>query len=792
LKRRSFVEMTVAAALAPALLPPDSKTWPLAEKPSVYGGVRPETITIAYNPDLSPEVAAAKELRDFLHRMTGKEPQMQAGANEDQCPRGSVWMVVGRTALTKLWISSGVLQDPLEKHREAYVVRSLDKAPGRYVLFLGGTGIATLYAVYDYLENCCKVGFFWDGDHVPSLGLIPVQDVGISTQPYFSERMYMNLCLYWYSVPWWDWEDWRQYIDWTLKSRFNILSLWDTPGEDLLWNKLWKKLGVEISDNSYSGPPYGIFEPTKYGIDPPLLAGWREGQCDLNRKVVQYARSRGMRTVAPAVSGVAPQELARIYPHTKTFQLAWTGLAKQSYVHPSDPLYHRAGKAFLEEYISTYGTDHLYWLENYLETIIDGSKELQEDVRREIAGANFKVVNEVDPQGVGILPGWTYLIFPGKWTPQLVQEHLSRVPADRVEILDFFADVFPLYKQMDYFYRIPWHFGIIHSFAGQTYLHGRMELIEKQVQEVTRDPRAKRCKGFSLLNEVSHHNYFYYQFVVKLGWNPSEVDLPTFTHHYAMTRYGEAAAPTMSEVLQELLKSVYGDGVVAPPLYLHRLGSEIEFRVAENKEYIPHLRRALERALEAGETLAQNCFYLHDLNDITRQYLAELFNSHLLSLIKAQGDLEPVAFDREAEFLDQIMGEIEAVLGYDAYYWLSPYIQKARSLPGAPPDVDVRVRDILTRWAQGKGDTVLRDYACRDYYETVQGYYRPRVRAYIRNMRERMMRGQLTYRADSNMNREYEEIEKKWDAEGFALRETAADPGGLIGEVENILKKWPS
>ena len=60
----------------------------------------------------------------------------------------------------------------------------------------------------------------------------------------------MNLTLYWSSAPWWEWDDWKAYVDWTLKARFNILSLWDTPGEDVAWNKAWKRLGLEISDLS--------------------------------------------------------------------------------------------------------------------------------------------------------------------------------------------------------------------------------------------------------------------------------------------------------------------------------------------------------------------------------------------------------------------------------------------------------------------------------------------------------------------------------------------------------------
>jgi hypothetical protein len=175
---------------------------------------------------------------------------------------------------------------------------------------------------------------------------------------------------------------------------------------------------------------------------------------------------------------------------------------------------------------------------------------------------------------------------------------------------------------------------------------------------------------------------------------------------------------------------------------------------------------------------------------MARQYLAELFRAHLLGMIAAEKNLDAPAFEREASLVESILEEIAAVLSYDAYYWLTPSVRQARSLPGAPADIDVRVRDILTLWDHGRGQKVLHDYACRDYYEIVQGYYRPRVQAYIRTMRERLQRGQKTYAADANLTREYDEIEKKWVAEGFALRQETPNPQALIARAAEILKKF--
>jgi len=752
--------------------------------------VESRDIIIVYNSSDSAETAAAQELQSFLGRITKVQPRMVAETSQGNVEQATSRFLVGRTPSMEELISSGKLQDPAKKNAEAYLVQSVISGGKPHVAFLGGTGIATLYAVYHYLEKACGCGFYWDGDHVPHRETLPVQDINISAQPCFRERMCMNLTLYWYSAPWWEWEDWKGYIDWALKARFNILSLWDTPGEDVAWKRAWKRLGVEISDNSYSGPPYEIFAPIKYGVRPPLTEAWREGQSELNKQITQYARRRGMRSLAPAVPGIVPPEYASAHPEARTFEISWAQLPKQKYLHPLSPQYHDVGKAFLEEYISLYGTDHFYWLENYLECDVEGPNEVQSDVRREIAGANFQVMDEVDNQGVGIYSAWSFLFKPQYWTPQLIKESLERMPAERVRVLDQWAEMVPEDKRTDYFNGRPWHFGVVYSFGGNTNLHGNMAFVEKQFQNLIDDPRAKQCVGFYPNEETIHHNYFYYEFLCRLGWNPKEVDLRSFTRDYARERYGESAAPVMIEALGELLASVYGSDDLTQPLYWHRLGTGADYfrlRVSNRRAFIPHLRKALERALSAAPTLGSNPLYLHDLNDIGRQYLAELFGAHVLKIQEAEAALDKAAFESEANLLESLLESVETLLSHDDYYWLSPIIRKARMLPGAPTDVDVRVRDIFTLWAD-----VIRDYASRDYYELVRGYYHPRVTTYIRALRDALNQDQRMIYNATELDREYDAIERKWVKEGFPLADRQPDPKQVIQAIQTMLAKFES
>jgi hypothetical protein len=154
---------------------------------------------------------------------------------------------------------------------------------------------------------------------------------------------------------------------------------------------------------------------------------------------------------------------------------------------------------------------------------------------------------------------------------------------------------------------------------------------------------------------------------------------------------------------------------------------------------------------------------------------------------EAHAALDKAAFEREAGLLESLMESIEALLSHDDHYWLSPSIRKARKLRGAPKDVDMRARDILTLWAD-----VIRDYACRDYYELVQGYYHPRVSTYISAVRNALDMDQRRVYDPTELDREYGAIERKWVEEGFPLVDRQPNPPEVITTVEKILAKFAS
>ena len=91
-----------------------------------------------------------------------------------------------------------------------------------YCVLGGSRGRATLYAVYDFLEKECGVGYFADGDFIPSSKTLSWAPMNRTEKPYFQHRMAPNACSYVYSSQYWDTKRWKKEHDYMVKRKMNF------------------------------------------------------------------------------------------------------------------------------------------------------------------------------------------------------------------------------------------------------------------------------------------------------------------------------------------------------------------------------------------------------------------------------------------------------------------------------------------------------------------------------------------------------------------------------------------
>ena len=734
-----------------------------------------------------PEDHAAQEFAKYAGQIIGSKPATIAPGVFD-LESGRVRVVVGRTGATQSLLDRGVLRVPRDLGEEGFLIRSLQDGSQRYLVLLGGSPRATLYAVYHYLEKCCRVGFFSDGEQVPRLERMPADGLDLVERPRWPTREYMMDCEY--TSYWWGPEEWKQEVDWAAKHKFNVLS--SNFDFTATWRKVWKRFGVDVPPKSLSGPPFHPWAGWhNWSIHPPYPEAFQDAQADLVKRFVRYGRSLGIK-MAPDFRGFlgqVPREFHEKYRDRARFiEVGWADFNPPGvFIHPTDPLYAEVAKAFAEQFQKELGTDHLWPGQTYCE--MEPAKDRAETLAIEIAmlKRDLEAIRAVDPKAVLYTTSWTFLARSN----ENVKAFLDALPDDAVQVWEMPSDLQrgePQYRRLDYFHGKPWLFGFLYAYGGTTMLHGDLADLIKRAKDVAADPKAGKCLGIAIQPEALRHNPIAFDLLSRAGWNPNALDLNGFLEDYAVRRYGKDASPKMVACLKELAASAYGQPGVECPLYMFRITSgrfsaKSPHGGDQAVRFLPHLEKALQAALSESSRLGSSPMYQHDLVDIGRQYLSDLFNLHAARLAKAFEANDREAFRREASALRQVLASQEMLLSSSDAYCLTPILAKAKALPGAPENYDERIRDILTVW----GGKIL-DYAHRDYYELVRFYYGKRVEAFLDHAQKRL--GQpLTPADDQQLGARYNEIEQAWVKQPFRVAESERYAGGPVKAAADVLQK---
>ena len=155
---------------------------------------------------------------------------------------------------------------------------------GRNLRFLGGgRGRSTVYAVYDFFERRADCHYFWDGDVIPHRDTIDICGLYVVESPRFEYRAiryFAHRGLTRFQAEHWDWEQWKQEIDWVVKARLNTFML--RIGMDDLFQKAFPDI-VNYPPEDQKQPDAGE------GYNNRTTAWSLQYRGQLRKKVLSYA-----------------------------------------------------------------------------------------------------------------------------------------------------------------------------------------------------------------------------------------------------------------------------------------------------------------------------------------------------------------------------------------------------------------------------------------------------------------------------------------------------------------------
>jgi len=596
------------------------------------------------------------------------------------------------------------------------------------VVIRGNTAVAMAAGLNWYLKHYCHCHVSWCGRQLNLPDPLPEVSPKVRQVTWASHRYFLNYCCFGYSLPWWDWEQWEQLIDWMALNGVNApLSV---TGQEAVWQAVCRRLGMsdEQVDHFLAGPPYLPFQwmGCLDGWGGPLPQGWIDGHERLEQKILARQRQLGMTPILQGFTGHVPAAVAEKFPAAKLHRIHWIEW-ETCLLDPLDPLFAKIAGLFMEEQTRRFGTDHLYAADTFIEmTPPRGEPEYLADLSRAI----YDGMAETDPRAVWVLQGWAFMFKRSFWTAPRMQAFLGAIPDHRMLILDLFCESRPMWSETDGFYGKPWLWCNVQNFGCTVCLGGALERNNRHLQDARRDPKGGKLVGLGFVNEGLGYNPAVYDLMYENAWRDEPVDLDEWVQHYSHHRYGRSHAD--AERAWRILK----DTVYTAP---YRTRSIIDtLPTLQPARSAPYDNTQLERAwhalLEAADELGEADTYRFDLVNVARQALSNHAGRLHDEVVAAYGTGDPQALEQASVRFLQLIRDLDELLGTRGEFLLGRWLADARRWGATDAErarMEWNARRVLTLWGES---TAIDDYARKEWSGMLSGYYQVRWEKYFEEL----------------------------------------------------------
>lgn len=623
----------------------------------------------------------------------------------------------------------------------------------RRIVLEGNTGVSVASALHDYLKRYCDYHLSWCGRHTQLPARLPRPESREEKSSPYTYRYYLNYCTFNYSISWWDETRWQQEIDFMALNGINLpLAL---TGQNTVWQKVYRRLGFTDREleRFFSGPAFfnWFWMGNLDGWGGPLPQRFIDRHEALQRFILDGERSLGMTPVLPAFTGHVPPDFEKHFPGVKVSKTEWLDYPAVTLLNPSEEMFGRIARLFLEEQIATYGTNHLYTADTFNENLPPDSDSTY---LARMSAAVYEGMRSIDPQAVWLMQAWLFYHQSDFWTPERIEALLGAVPDDRMLLLDLFADYSPVWQRAESFHGKSWIWCMLQNFGQRQCLSGTSDTVAGEPARLLHDPEAGNLKGIGLTMEGINQNPFIFALMLENVWRDTPVDRLSFLDGYLHNRYDlrDASSATVadaSEAWRSLLHSVYSnhtnpDGGKQSVLTQRPVFEPDRAKLSCPRNFFVRdsLLRAWDLLIGRAEELAPSDGFRYDLVDVTRQSLVELLDSLHFETQRAWHAADTASFDRGTERVLTLILDLDTLLSTRREFLLGPWVESARALGTNAAEkalYEWNAKTQITLW--GKPGSPLNDYASKQWAGLVRDFYRHRFALFYEAEREALASG---------------------------------------------------
>ena len=594
----------------------------------------------------------------------------------------------------------------------------------------GSSNMALCRAFYEYVRNMEAGINSWSGNRLELPSTLPDAPSVEKVSP-FKHHYYFNVVTYGYTLCYWDWERWEQEIDWMALHGIDMpLAL---VANEAITARVLKKLGLTDEEiyNYFVGPAHlpWMRMGEISGLDSPMPTEWNEGQIALQHKILDRMRELGMSPICPGFAGFVPKEMTRLYPDLELIETSWCSGAFHNWmISPQNPLFSEIGRMFIEEWEREFGKCDYYIVDSFNEMEIPFPPKGDPERYTLVADYGEKVYNSIrsgDPDATWVMQGWMFGYQRYIWDQETLAALLSKVPNDKMLLLDLAADYNKCFWKSEYnwefyegFFGKRWVYSVIPNMGGKTAMTGYLDFYANGRLDATSSPNKGNLEAFGFAPEGLENNEVIYELLSDAGWTADSLDLREWLRNYTTCRYG-SYPESMDRYWDGMLGSVYGSFTDHPKFnWQSRPGLSFKGSVNVNDAF----REGVKAFEEASPELFGSPLYKADLADLQvmvkgarmEEITRELTEAYEKNRYPAELELEFINLAKEADNLlkDHPTHTLDRWLGYASKWGKTPEMADY---------YERNARRLITIWGPP-----VDDYAARLWSGLIGGYYLPR------------------------------------------------------------------
>ncbi len=640
------------------------------------------------------------------------------------------------------------------------------KTKNNKVHILGSSPTAMCRGAYDYLRNSCQSIISWSGNKINIPEQLPV--INKTVQSPFKYRYYMNTVTHGYTTPYWDWQRWEKELDWMAMHGMNM-PLIGGAHEAILY-RVFEKIGLteeEILDY-FSGPAHFPWNRMGNvgGWDGPPPVSFFDKQIMLNHKILKRMKELQMTPIVHAFAGFVPKGITRIYPEEEVRKLGWGGFEEKVHIlSPESDLFVKMGKMYIEEWEKEFGKGKYYLADSFneMDVPLDNDPEIAKEELAAYGEVVYKPIREANPDAVWVMQGWTFPYHRDKdgklfWTSERLNAMMSKIPDDKLLILDMANEYNALFWKIDYswemykgFFGKKWIYSFIPNMGGKVPLNGVLDFYATAPQKALQYDHKGNLSGFGFAPEGIENNEVIYELLADWGWRVNEIKLDEWLEMYCKARYGDYPEK-MRQSWDLLRKSCFGTFTDHPRF-------KYQFRPGSGRSTV-HKSKAFEQAvtlfLECSEKLANSELYKYDAIELGAQLLGIEVDE---KLHKAQRAVRKKGHPIYQEAIDE-MKFIDRLLASHPNHKLENWVESARDFGDTPQEkqyYESNAKRLNTTWGGG-----VNEYAARTWNGLIGTYYASRWQMWL-NAREKGEKFEMQKWEEQWIQSEYKNKTKPFD-----------------------------